>query len=278
MQRVGLIGHPIAHSVSAAFQQAAFDALGRDTKYELWDTLPEGLEQRVASLRDGEVLGANVTVPHKEAVIPFLEYVEPSAAAIGAVNTVVHRGDALAGHNTDALGFKLACEEAEIDIATRPAVIVGAGGAARAIVYLLSGADPRSILVLNRTADRARKVAVDFGVGCDSLAEAPASVFRTARLLVNTTSVGMAGGDEGTPIDTALLSPSCTVIDVVANPLETELVRQARAAGCQAMGGLPMLVYQGAESFRLWTGDEAPLKIMVEAAERATRESSSPQI
>ncbi|HET9199430.1 MAG TPA: shikimate dehydrogenase [Dehalococcoidia bacterium] len=278
MKRVGLIGHPVAHSVSAAFQQAAFDSLGMDIAYEAWDTLPEGLEQRMAGMRDEGVVGANVTVPHKESVIPFLEMVEQDAATIGAVNTIVHRLGTLAGHNTDALGFKLACAAAGIDIAARPAVVVGAGGAARAIVYALSELDPRSILVLNRNVDRARKVAVDFGVGCDSLAEAPASVFRTARLLVNATSVGMAGGATGTPIDIALISPSCTVVDIVANPLETELVKQARSAGCQALGGLPMLVYQGAESFRLWTGAEPPLKIMMEAAERATSESSSPQI
>jgi shikimate dehydrogenase len=277
MKRVGLIGHPVAHSVSSVFQQAAFDALGMDTAYEAWDTLPEGLEQRMAALRDEEVLGANVTAPHKESVIPYLESVEPVAAAIGAVNTIVHKGSALAGHNTDASGFKRSCEEGGIDPEARPALIVGAGGAARAILYLLSEIDPRSVLVLNRTVDRTRKLAVEFGVGCDSLAEAPASVFRTARLLVNTTSVGMTGGPAGTPIDPALLSPSCSVVDIVANPLETELVRQARAAGCQAMGGLPMLVYQGGESFRLWTGVEPPLKIMMEAAEQTTR-NSSPQI
>jgi shikimate dehydrogenase len=277
MKRVGLIGHPVAHSVSAAFQQAALDALEMDIVYESWDTLAEGLEQRVANLRSEEVLGANITVPHKEAVVPFLETVAPDAAAIGAVNTVVHQGAALDGHNTDAMGFRLACADGSIELDARPAVIVGAGGAARAITYVLSEADPRSILVLNRTVERARKVAVDFGVGCDSLAEAPASVFRTARLLINTTSVGMAGGSPGTPIEVGLLSPGCSVVDVVANPLETELVREARAAGCPAIGGLPMLVYQGAESFRLWTGVEPPLKIMMEAAERATRDSS-PQI
>lgn len=277
MNRVGLIGHPVGHSVSPAFQQAAFDALGLEVRYEAWDTLPEGLEQRMASLRAEGVLGANITVPHKEAVLPFIEAVPPDAAAIGAVNTVVNRDGQLMGHNTDGLGFKTACEEASIDVAARPAVIIGAGGAARAITYLLSEVDPRSILVLNRTPAKARRLAVDFGVGCDSLAEAPESVFQSARLLVNATSIGLAGGPAGVPVDPSRLSPSCAVVDIVANPAETEFVRQARAAGCQALGGLPMLVHQGAASFRLWTGLNPPLKIMMEAAERATRDSS-PQI
>jgi shikimate dehydrogenase len=278
VKRVGLIGHPVAHSVSPAFQQAAFRALNIDVAYEAWDTLPEGLEQRMATLRDEDVLGANVTVPHKEAVLPFLETVEQAAAAIGAVNTIVHRGEVLVGHNTDGAGFQKACEEADIDVGVRPAVVIGAGGTARAITHLLSEADPRSVLVLNRTVDKARQLAIDFGVGCDSLAEAPASVFRTARLLVNATSVGMQGGEPGVPVDPALLSPQCSVVDIVANPLETQLVRQARAAGCRAIGGLSMLVYQGAESFRLWTGVEPPLKIMMEAAVRATESSGPPQI
>ncbi|MEX2236395.1 MAG: shikimate dehydrogenase [Dehalococcoidia bacterium] len=270
MQRVGLIGHPVAHSVSPLFQQAAFDATGLKARYEAWDTLEAGLEQRLASLRGDDILGANVTVPFKEMVQPYLDEIDPVAARIGSVNTIVNHGGRLHGYNTDADGFALGCEDADIDLGLRPAVVVGAGGAARAVVYALTETDPRSVLVLNRTVERAREIAVEFGAGCDSLADAPTSVFQTARLVVNATSVGMRHGPPGMPFDPALLTSGCSVVDLVANPLQTELMIEAERAGCWVQGGLHMLVYQGAAAFELWTELEAPVRLMLETALRAT--------
>ncbi|MPZ22531.1 MAG: hypothetical protein GEU28_03110 [Dehalococcoidia bacterium] len=159
---------------------------------------------------------------------------------------------------------------AGIDLALRPAVVVGAGGAARAVLQALTEADIRSILVLNRSADRARTLAVRFGVGCDTLEAAPPSVFRTARLVVNATSIGMLHGEQGLPFDPRQLSPGCFVADLVANPPRTAFLEAAEESGCFVLGGLPMLVHQGAEAFQLWTGREAPLDVMMTAAEKAT--------
>jgi shikimate dehydrogenase len=270
---VGLIGHPLAHSVSPAFQQAAFDDLGLDVRYEAWDTLPEGLPQRVQAVRGVAVLGANITVPHKEAVIALLDDLDTDARAIGAVNTVVNRSGDLVGYNTDVTGFERACEEAGIDLALRPALVVGAGGAARAVVYALTRADVRSITVINRRIDRARHLAIDLGVGCDSLAEVAPSLLRSAQLVVNATPLGMLHGSQDLPLEPRRLSPGCYVVDLVANPLETAFLRAAREAGCQALGGLSMLVHQGAQSFRLWTGHLPSIERMTEVARRATERS-----
>jgi shikimate dehydrogenase len=270
MQRVGLIGHPIEQSVSPAFQQAAFDELGLDVRYEAWDTLPEGLEQRIAFLRDEAVLGANVTVPHKEAVMGYVDDIDAVVGVVGAVNTVVHRDGRLVGHNTDVSGFTGACAGAGVDLSLRPAVVIGAGGAARAVTYALTQESLKSILVLNRSIDRARRLAVDLGVGCDTLAEAPASVYRTARIVINATPVGMRYGADEVPLDPTSLTPGCVVIDLVANPPQTRFLREAEAAGCMVLGGLPMLVRQGADSFRLWTGREAPIDTMMRVARERT--------
>ena len=275
--RCGIIGKPVGHSISPIFQNAAFRALGIEGRYEAWETEPEGLAAIVGSLRKGDTLGANVTVPYKEAVPPLLDRLSEDASLVGAANTIVRADDGtLVGHNTDIAGFQRAlAEELGGDPVGRAAVI-GAGGAARAVVLALARLGATEIAVANRTVERAIAL-------CDDLAEAtgvplmplpledaPRAV-RAARVIVNTTSVGMAGGaGEGrNPIPAGAFHAGQLVCDVVANPLETPLMRDAAAAGARTLGGLRMLVYQGAAAFTLWTGREAPLDVMLEAVRGA---------
>lgn len=263
---VALLGWPLGHSVSAAFQQAAFDYCGVDARYEPWETPPDALPQRVAALRALEVLGANVTIPHKEAVTEFLDEVDPEADRIGAVNTIVRREGRLLGYNTDGVGFLQPLRQAGFDPRGRRVLVVGAGGAARAVVAALLDAGAAAVVVANRTQGRAEELARRFGIAAAASAEDAA---REAELIVNCTPVGMAGGPRGLPLNPRRIRPGAFVYDIVANPPQTPLLAAARSRGCRTLGGLPMLVCQGAASFRLWTGQEPPLEVMMAAARRA---------
>lgn len=282
MQRIGVIGYPLGHTLSPAFQQAAFDALGIEARYEAWETAPDRLAEVVASFRDAGCLGANVTVPHKQAVIPLIDSLEPLAQRTGAVNTIVNREGLLQGHNTDVVGFQRALASTGFDPRDRRALVLGAGGAARAIVVALQDAGAGWIGVHNRTPERAERLVADLSVADDAaLVTLPpdglAEAARDSELLVNCSSVGMQGsGSEGSsPLPPELLPRQALVVDIVYRPAETRLLKDARSRGLQTLGGLPMLVYQGAAAFELWSGRPAPIEVMVSAAERALKGSRS---
>ena len=236
---------------------------------------PAALAERVSSLRDKDILGANVTVPHKQAVVPLLDALSDAAAAIGAVNTVVKNsvrdGGRLVGHNTDAAGFLRALQEADFEPLNKRVVVLGAGGAARAVVYALLTAGVAELSVYNRTPERAQALVDAFSpLGGVEVLE-PHSLdarVRGADALINTTSVGMARG--GHDPDTSPLPGGLPyrgfVCDIVYRPQRTRLLRDAEAAGLRTQNGLPMLIYQGAEAFRLWTGQDAPVEVMRRAA------------
>ncbi len=280
---VGLIGHSVKHSISAAFQQAALDHLGIDARYLVWDVPSDGLRTKIDELRQPDHLGANVTIPHKEAVIPLLDGVERMAGQIGAVNTIVSRGGRLEGLNTDASGFLLALRrEAGFDPRDRTAVLLGAGGAARAAAFVLLGNGIASLTIVNRDQGRAKTLEDDLEGGTRSAElkrvkvvpwkeEELALAIRGCDLLVNCTPIGTWSSPwEGqSPVDENLITDACLVFDLVYNPAETPLLAAARKAGARTLPGLPMLVYQGASSFQLWTGQEAPIAVMMEAARRA---------
>ena len=279
-KRIFLIGHPVGHSVSPAFQQAALDHYGLDVRYEAMDVDVASLPRVVTTLRDPDVMGANVTVPHKEATVALLDEMEEGARLIGAVNTIENREGALVGHNTDAQGFlKALKEESGFDPKGKTALVLGAGGAARAVVVALAGAEVKSLVVANRTLERAQAL-VDSLRSTLPSAEAVSlypdslsSIAARSQLIVNCTSVGMSGGTgQGeSPMRADLIPSRALVCDLVYNPRETPLMREAATAGAQVLGGLPMLVYQGAAAFELWTGKEAPIKVMFQAAEKALR-------
>jgi len=271
--RTGLLGWPVAHSVSPAMQNAAFQALGLPWRYELLPVPPDELATAVAGLEGRGFRGANVTVPHKEAALALVDEADADGRAIGAVNTLVRRGGGWLGANTDAAGFLAALREGGFEPAGRRALVLGAGGAARAVVYALGQAGC-AVIIHNRTAERAVRLCADLGAGVAApLAVAPSLTgldLDAMDLLVNATPLGQWPAADALPWPRSLPLPAhWTVFDLVYNPVETRLLARARAAGATPVDGLEMLVHQGARSFRLWTGREAPLEVMRAAARQA---------
>lgn len=273
-----MITGPDKPSTSPVFQQAAIDALGLDLRYERWPTPPEGLATRVTGLRSPVVLGANVTIPHKEAVMPLLDALDDLVQKIGAVNTVLNDGGRLKGYNTDAEGFLRALrDDAGFSPRGSQAVVAGAGGAARAVVVALAEAGAASVTIVNRTPERAERLLADVRPlsGDTALAALPAGdeswakAASAADLLINCTSLGSAGAERETPVPADVIRPDMLVFDLVYRPAETRLLREARARGARTLGGLPMLIYQGAASFKIWTGRDAPVGVMFDAARKA---------
>lgn len=281
MKRVGVIGYPLGHSISPVILQVAFDACDIGARYEAWETPPEALAERIRALRSGDVLGANVTIPYKQTVIDFLDGTEGLATKAGAVNTIVNDQGWLAGHNTDVVGFARALrEDVGFDPQGARVVLLGAGGAGRAVALALAEAGVGGIFVMDIVPERARALATSLreqALGSIDLAwggsaeEAFWRALSECELLVNCTPVGTRGGEaEGlTPVDAEAVPQEAVVFDLVYNPPETPLVAAARMRGNRAVSGLGMLVYQAAESFRLWTGHEAPVERMLEAGREA---------
>jgi shikimate dehydrogenase len=269
-----VIGQPLSHSLSPAIFQAAFDATGVDARYEKWPTPPEDIEARVTSLREDGVLGANVTIPHKETVIPYLNRLDPLARRIGAVNTIVNEGGRLAGYNTDVPGFARSLrEDAAFDASGCRAAVLGAGGAARAIVVALIDDGAARIDIVGRTAARVDTLVSDLRAHAvtTALAAGDETSLREADLIVNCTPLGTRGsaGEGRSAIEASSIPRRAVVFDLVYNPPDTPLVLAAREAGARGVSGLGMLVYQAAESFRLWTGQDAPTDVMFEAGRAA---------
>ena len=283
--RVGLIGNPVAHSYSPRFQQAAFDALGIPARYELWQTAASELPARVASLRASGCLGANITIPYKEAVLPLVDVVDPKAARIGAVNTIVHRDEYLYGYNTDAPGLLRALveqgvgrqpENAGVSLKGYTAVLLGAGGAARSAAFALVSASINDLFIVNRNLERAQQLAAevqqDSACQVFSLSNPDFLIPRSTSLIINATPVGMHVSnrqaeetEDVSPLQAEVLArfdAGTFVLDMIYNPVQTQLLRQARNLGLRAANGLSMLLHQGALAFTLWTGQPAPLEIM----------------
>ena len=266
-KRVILIGHPVAHSLSGAMQQAAFDSLGIDAVYEQWDRKPIELADTIAELRGDDFLGANVTIPHKERVVPLVDRLTDEAHVTGAVNTLTREGKRLIGHNTDVPGFKVALDRlVGKQKMPRQAVVLGAGGGARAVVYGLITDGFQRIIVFNRHLHRAEGLVKHFGRHAahmelrampwhDSIIE---SELARTRVLVNATSIGLTTDD--TPIPAETLHGDLLVLDLIYS--RTRLLRDAAAAGATTADGGLMLLHQGAAAFTLWTGQPAPLELM----------------
>ena len=269
-KRVVLIGHPVAHSLSGAMQQAAFDAQGIDAKYELWDRAPIALPDAVAELRADDLLGANITIPHKERVVPLMDRLTEEAQATGAVNTITREGKRLVGHNTDVPGFAAALDKlVGRQKMPRQAVVLGAGGGSRAVVYGLIRAGFLRIVVFNRHLHRAEGLVRYFGKSAahmelkampwhESIIE---SELARTKVLINATSIGLT--DDVSPIPGELLTGDLLVLDLIYK--RTRLLRDAESAGAAAHDGETMLLHQGAAAFTLWTGQPAPLEVMSQA-------------
>jgi shikimate dehydrogenase len=266
-KRVVLIGHPVAHSLSGAMQQAAFDQLGIDATYELWDRPPIELADSITELRGDDFLGANVTIPHKERVVPMVDRLTEEGQATGAVNTITREGKRLVGHNTDVPGFRVALDRlVGKQKMPRNAVVLGAGGGARAVVYGLITEGFQRIIVFNRHLHRGEGLVKHFGRTAahmelrampwhESIIEAELA---KTKLLVNATSIGLTSDES--PVPAEVLQPELLVLDVIY--ARTRLLQDAAAAGAETLDGELMLLHQGAAAFTLWTGQPAPLELM----------------
>ncbi|HEY3081702.1 MAG TPA: shikimate dehydrogenase [Chloroflexota bacterium] len=272
-QVVGLIGYPLRHSISPRFQQAGFDYLGLAVEYQAWETPPERVAEILERVRRPDCLGINVTVPHKQAVMDRLDAVDEAAATIGAVNTIRNEAGRLRGFNTDLAGFLRPLGEAGVDLKGARAVVVGAGGAARAVAFALAGAGAAELTLAARRPEPAEALASDVGGRAHGRVRALAlsAVAPGYDLLVNCTSVGMlhAAGEGQSPLRREQIDPGALVYDLVYNPPMTPLLGLARAVGARTLGGLPMLVYQGAAAFEIWTGLKPPIGLMMARAEEA---------
>lgn len=265
-----VIGHPVGHSLSPAMHNAALRSLGIDGVYVAFDVAPERLSEAVEGLQALGVRGLNATIPHKEALVPLMDRLSPEAELIGAVNTVHFRGDERFGHNTDAPGFLAALRAAGCEPAGQKAVVLGAGGSARAVVVALAQAGAE-IRLANRTPERARELAEDVNgkLGADRVRAVPMEEEELARsvqdagLLVNTTSLGMSPHPAAMPpVPRRAFHPGLFVYDLIYNPQETLLLKTAWEAGARGAHGAGMLARQGALALELWTGRPAPAELM----------------
>jgi shikimate dehydrogenase len=250
-----VFGEPIGHSLSPVMHQAAFCATGFNAVYVPVRT--DAIGRAVEGLRALGIKGASITIPHKQSVMAHLDRIDATARSAGAVNTLVNTGAEIAGYNTDCEGAARALLE-KTAIAGRAVAVIGAGGAARAVVHgvLTHGGRPT---LFNRSAARGERVAAELGVEFRPLAEFSAEA---CQILVNTTPLGMAPHPEQTPVPRERLASHLTVMDIVYNPRRTRLLREAEALGCTIIDGLSMFVWQGARQFELWTGMPAPVEIM----------------
>ncbi|TFH38550.1 MAG: shikimate dehydrogenase [ANME-2 cluster archaeon] len=262
-----VFGDPVEHSLSPVMHNAAFAALGMDCEYHKFRVSKDDLETAIMGARAMGFGGLNLTIPLKEIA---LEIVEPDSLAhdIGAVNTIEFKDNRLIGHNTDGIGALRALQLSGVIIPNSRVLIIGAGGAARAVAFQLAQ-NGAKVTIANRTAQRAHSLAENVnpagdvrGTGLDDLQELVAQ----SNIIINTTSVGMHPDIDKTPITADMMRPGLVVFDIVYNPLKTRLLIEAETAGAIIIDGLKMLVLQGAESFRIWTGVEPPVKVMERAA------------
>lgn len=304
MKIYGILAYPAEHSLSPIIHTAGFKALNFEAEYRRFSVEPENLAEFMKQVRTEGIAGFSVSMPHKQAVMKFLDEIDEAAQEIGAVNTVVNQNGQLKGYNFDGEGARRALKEAGLVLENQTAVVLGAGGAARAIVYALKKAGAK-VVVLNRTQEKAEQLGAEFGVESGELAELGDL---EPNILVNATAVGMAGEGTGPAVSTAAVRSTAaassvatetaaaapaaapaaekslvpvdflqkhgeklTVFDMVYKPLKTRLVRDAKAAGCKVITGEKMLLYQGLKQFELWTEEKAPEKAPEEAMKESLR-------
>ncbi len=273
---VGVLGYPVAENPTGVMQEAAFAALGLQWRYLTMEVRPQDLPAAIAGVRALGFRGINLTIPHKVAVMALLDAISPDAELIGAVNTVRREGDRLIGENTDGKGFLRGLREgAGLDPKGKRVVVLGAGGAARAITVELALAGASALTIVNRSLDRGQALSDDLasrtGVHARFVPwDRPYPVEADVDVLVNATSIGLFPDVDGLPpVDLSAARSDLLVCDVIPNPPETRFIRAAQARGLKTLTGLPMLVYQGAIGFKMWTGQAAPEAVMTAALAQA---------
>ena len=268
----GVIGDPINHSLSPIIQNAAFEAVDLNFVFLAYKVKTYGLEDAVNGARALNIRGLNVTMPHKTRIIDFLDRIDLSAQIIKSVNTVLNKENLLFGFNTDGVGALRALKENGVEPKGRKVLLLGAGGAARAVAYTLAK-EADELVVLNRTVKSSHNLAklLEKTVG-KKVASGSLSISDIQRnlqdsdILINATSVGMKPKPQESPVPIKLLRRDLSVMDIVYNPIETRLIKDAKSMGAVVIGGIEMLIYQGAASFEIWTGKSAPIQVMKKAA------------
>ncbi len=275
LYQVGIFGEKLSHSLSPVFQNVAFEYCEIQALYEIWELSPDQLLERVNLLRQSNTLGANVTIPYKELAYNMVDELDETALQIGAINTIVNNSGVLKGYNTDITGFIRSLKEVASFLPSgKNVLILGAGGAARAAIFGLLNENVNSITVANRTEGRAVKMLDDFGVNKEIFKTMSiydknlTQVSLNSDLIINATSVGMQHSEmeDETLLSAHQIPRNCVVYDIVYNPLLTPLLKNAQIAGAEIMQGLWMLIFQGVDSFELWTGKSAPVQKMYKKA------------
>lgn len=275
MKYIGLLGYPLSHSISPAFQQVALDYYKLDVVYQSWERTLDELSEVIKGARALACLGMNVTIPYKTTVASYLDSLDRTAQEIKAVNTIVNLDKKLKGYNTDAAGFlKALKQDGSFNPAGKKAAILGCGGAGRAAAYALCWGGIKELLLLNRTLDKSESLKKDLTQYPVNITVAEwdliAEQIHSCDLIVNCTSMGMKNNQEQvSPLKEKQIPRTSLVFDIVYNPRETILLKEANKAGAKTLNGLSMLVYQGAEAFQLWTGLEPPIDVMFKSAREA---------
>jgi len=267
----GIIGDPIEHTLSPAMHNAAFEELNLDFVYVAFRIRREELRDALIGARSLDVHGLNVTMPHKNAVMKYLDEIDSTARSIGAVNTILNDKGRLIGYNTDGIGALKALKENGITPNGKKLLLLGAGGAGKAIAFH-AAQEVEELLILNRTLQKAKKLAEVLGKEFNKKINGNAlstqiikEELRDADILVNATSVGMHPNIDQSLVPKSSLRPDLCVMDIVYDPIETKLAKDAKAVRAKVISGIEMLVYQGAASFEIWTKHKAPVKVMKQA-------------
>jgi shikimate dehydrogenase len=268
----GVIGDPIEHTLSPVMHNAAFEALKIDYVFLAFNVKSAEVGNAISGMRALAVHGLNVTMPHKNAVVKYLDEVDPTGKAIGSVNTILNKDGRLLGFNTDGVGALNALEQNGVNPRSKKIVLLGAGGAAKAIAYTLAQ-EADELVILNRTLKPATELATllkeKFRKKINSGELSPSMIeenLADSDVLINATSVGMNPNINQTPVAPEWLKPDLAVMDIVYNPIETKLAKDAKASGAKVVSGVEMLIYQGAVSFEIWTACKAPVEVMRKAA------------
>jgi shikimate dehydrogenase len=266
-----VIGDPVEHSLSPIMHNAAFDALKLDFVYLAFQVKTSEVQSAISGVRSLGIHGLNVTMPHKHSVISYLDEIDPTAKFVDAVNTIFNELGRLKGFNTDGVGALKALKENGADPNGKKLVLIGAGGAARAIAYSLAQ-EVEELAILNRTVEKAQGLAEvlrkQFNKRIESNSLSPNCIkeeLEDADILINATSIGMHPNSDKTPVSQEWLRPDLCVMDTVYNPIETKLAKDSKRVGAKVISGVEMLIHQGAASFKIWTGQSAPVKVMREA-------------
>ena len=275
MKKIGLLGESIQHSISPALHAAAFNSLNLDHEYVVWDIDNNSLQSFIDEIQQKSIDGFNITIPHKQSIMQYLDIIDPVAESIGAVNTVINKDGLLTGYNTDLYGITKTFDLLGEDLIGKKVALIGAGGAAKSIVYYLSSIHIESLSVINRSIDHAKDMFEENQDGnvppIYAFGEEASNAITNADIIINATPYGMSGSsvaNELPPMDLHL-SKKHLVFDLVYNPIMTPLLQLIKDAGGRYTGGLHMLVYQAAKSFEIWNNVEPDIEAMINAGQKA---------